>query len=236
MKNGKVVLITGATGAVGKAVSAHMAAAGYRLVLTARSHEPLIALSSQVRMDKDRVMTHPADITDSDSVHQLLKAIEEWGNGVDILVNTAGGWKGGKPLEEVTDADWDATLRLNLQTAFFINRAVIPHMVQRKWGRIINIASKAAVSPGPRQAAYNVSKAAVIALTQSISVEYRRKGIAANVILPSIIDTPTNRKQMPDADYSRWVTPGQLAELILFLCTEEGGSLNGASIPMYGTV
>ena len=236
MKKEKVVLITGATGAVGKAVSAHMAAAGYRLVLTARSHESLIDLASQLRTDKDRVMTHPADITDSDSVHQLLKAIEKRGSGVDILVNTAGGWKGGKPLEDVTDAEWDATLLLNLQTAFLVNRAVIPHMVQRKWGRIINISSKAAVSPGPRQAAYNVSKTAVIALTQSISVEYRRKGIAANVILPSIIDTPTNRKQMPDADYSRWVTPGQLAELILFLCTEEGGSLNGASIPMYGTV
>jgi NAD(P)-dependent dehydrogenase (short-subunit alcohol dehydrogenase family) len=236
MKNGKVVLITGATGALGKAVSAHMTAGGYRLVLTARSHESLIDLASQLRIDNDRVMTHPADITDSDSVHQLLKAIEKWGKGVDILINTAGGWKGGKTLEEVTDAEWDATLRLNLQTTFFVNRGVIPHMVHKKWGRIINIASKAAVSPGPRQAAYNVSKAAVIALTQSISVEYRRKGIAANVILPSIIDTPTNRKQMPDADYSRWVTPNQLAELILFLSTDEGGSINGASIPIYGTV
>jgi NAD(P)-dependent dehydrogenase (short-subunit alcohol dehydrogenase family) len=109
-------------------------------------------------------------------------------------------------------------------------------MEEKGWGRIVNLASKAALSPGPRQAAYNVSKAGVIALTQSIAAEYRRKGIAANAILPSIIDTPANRKQMPEADSSRWVTPEQLASLILFLCTEEGGSINGASMPVYGRV
>jgi NAD(P)-dependent dehydrogenase (short-subunit alcohol dehydrogenase family) len=236
MDREKVALITGATGAVGNVVSARMAEAGYRLVLTARGKETLEKLAEQLKANKNWVITYAADITDPDSVAKLVETARRTWGGVDILVNIAGGWKGGKLFEEVTDEEWDAALRLNLQTAFLINRAVIPHMAQQKWGRIINFASKAAVSPGPRQAAYNVSKAAVIVLTQSIAAEYRRKGVAANVILPSIIDTPANREQMPDMDYSRWVTPEQLAELILFLCTEEGGSLHGASIPVYGTV
>ncbi len=232
----EVALITGATGDVGKVVSARMAEAGYRLVLTARSNETLCKLISQLKVNKERVIAHAADLAHPDSVNKLIQASRDKWGGVDILINIAGGWKGGKLFEEVTDEEWNAALRLNLQTAFLINRAVIPHMAQLKWGRIINFASKAAVIPGPRQAAYNVSKAAVIALTQSIAVEYRRKGIAANVILPSIIDTPANREQMPDMDYSRWVTPDQLAEFILFLCTEQGSGLNGASIPMYGAV
>ena len=236
MSDQKVALITGATGGVGEVVSAHMAKAGYRLTLTARSEDDLTALVSKLEIPKERVMTHTADLTNSESVQKLVEAVEARWGGVDILVNIAGGWRGGKPLGEVTDDEWDATLRLNLHTAFLVNRAVLPHMVEKGWGRIINFSSKAAVSPGPRQAAYNVAKAGVISLTESIAAEYRRKGIAANAILPSIIDTPANRTAMPDADFSRWVRPEELAKLILFLCTEEGGSLNGASVPMYGTV
>jgi len=109
-------------------------------------------------------------------------------------------------------------------------------MVSRGWGRIINIASRAAVEPAARQAAYNVSKAGLVALTASIAAEYRRQGVAANAIMPSIIDTPQNRAQTPDADFSRWVKPEALVALMLHLCSEEGGSLNGAAIPVYGRV
>ena len=125
---------------------------------------------------------------------------------------------------------------MNLRSAFLINRAVLPYMASRGWGRIVNIASRAAESPAARQAAYNVAKAGVVALTGSIAAEYRRQGIAANVILPAIIDTPANRAQMPDGDTSRWVKPEELAQLMLYLCSEEAGSLNGASIPVYGRV
>jgi len=109
-------------------------------------------------------------------------------------------------------------------------------MLKKGWGRIVNIASRAAESPGPKQAAYNAAKAGVVALTASIAAEYRRNGIAANAILPSIIDTPQNRSQMPDADRSRWVKPEEIAALVLFLLSDEGGCMNGAAIPVYGRV
>jgi NAD(P)-dependent dehydrogenase (short-subunit alcohol dehydrogenase family) len=107
-------------------------------------------------------------------------------------------------------------------------------MLERGWGRIINIGSRSAVEPGTRQAQYNVSKAAVVSLTQSIANDYKRKGITANVILPSTIDTPSNRQHSPDADFTRWVQPQDLAALMLYLCSDAAGSITGAAIPVYG--
>ncbi len=158
-----------------------------------------------------------------------------WG-GVDVLLNLAGGWAGGKRLADLSEEDWETMLDMNLRSAFLINRAVLPYMARRGWGRIINVASRAAVEPGPRQAAYNVAKAGVLALTASIAAEYRRQGVAANVILPSIIDTPANRIAMPEADFSRWVKPEALAALMLYLASDAAGALNGASIPLYAQV
>jgi len=236
----RVVLITGASGALGRAVSGKIAAAGARVALTGRKREPLDELASglvrEFGLSGDRAMVQASDLGKSDEVRSLVEAVAgRWG-GVDALVNLAGGWRGGKTLAELSDEEWDSALEMNLRSAFLVNRAVLPFMVKKGWGRIVNISSRAAESPGPKQAAYNVAKAGVIALTGSIAAEYRRSGIAANVILPSIIDTPSNRSQMPDADASRWVDPQELASLIVYLLSDEGGSLNGAAIPVYGRV
>ena len=124
-----------------------------------------------------------------EEVQALVDAVvARWG-GVDVLLNVAGGWSGGKRLADTSDQEWQAALNRNLTTTFLINRAVLPSMLKRGWGRIVNVGSKAAEQPGPRQAAYNVAKAGVVALTQSIAADYRRQGICANVLLPSIIDT-----------------------------------------------
>jgi NAD(P)-dependent dehydrogenase (short-subunit alcohol dehydrogenase family) len=236
MNADRVVLITGATGAVGRIVSGIIAGAGYRIALTSRSGDSLQKLASSLKLPEDRLMVFPADLNNNEDVQALIKAVSEYWGGVDILINIAGGWKGGTRIAELSEDEWGSTLDLNLRSAFLINRAVLPYMVQQGWGRIINFSSKAAENPGPKQAAYNVAKAGVVALTSSIAAEYRRSGISANTILPSIIDTPNNRKQMPDADFSRWVKPEEIGKMILFLCSEEGGSLNGASIPMYARV
>lgn len=232
----KIVLITGATGSVGRVISSTMAETGLRLVLTGRSQSPLEELAAKLDPLGDRILPFSADLTGEADVKRLIDAISTRWSGVDILLNIAGGWSGGVSLGEMSEEDWVSALDMNLRSAFLINRAVIPYMVRRGWGRIVNFASKAAESPSPKQAGYNVAKAGIIALTASIAADYRRKGIAANAIMPSIIDTPNNRKQMPEADFSRWVTPAELAELVLFLCSEQGGSLNGASIPIYGRV
>ena len=228
----KTILITGATGAVGRVVSAVMARTGARLVLSGRRQEALDELAGDLEVAQ--VMAVAADLTKVDEAALLVSAASDQWGGVDILLNIAGGWRGGERIVDVTDESWDAILDLNLRSAFNINRAVLPYMVAQGWGRIVNMGSRAAEEPRPRQAGYNVSKAGVVALTASIAAEYRRQGVAANVILPSIIETPANRSDMPDADHSRWVAPEQIAELMLFLCSDAGAALNGASIPIYG--
>jgi NAD(P)-dependent dehydrogenase (short-subunit alcohol dehydrogenase family) len=236
----KVVLVTGATGGLGASVALRVAAAGARTVVTSRDRASLETLARDIAREtgarEDGTLVHSADMCDAAQVKGLIDGIAARWGGVDALVNLAGGWRGGKPLAEVTEQEWDAALGLNLRSAFLINRAVLPYMAKKGWGRIVNISSKAAESPGSRQAAYNAAKAGVIALTASIAAEYRRSGIAANAILPSIIDTPQNRAQTPDADFSRWVKPGEIASLVLFLLGDEAGAINGAAIPVYGKV
>jgi len=236
MDKEKVVLITGATGGVGKTVASTFAETGVRIALTARSEEALQKLGRALSLPEERLLIKTADLSDEDQVKNLMDAIAGAWGGADILVNIAGGFRGGSTLSEVSHEDWQMTIDMNLTSAFLINRAVLPWMVKKGWGRIINFSSRAAENPGPKQAAYNAAKAGVSALTASIAAEYRRFGISANAILPSIIDTKDNRSQMPDSDFSRWVKPAELAALILFLCGEEGGSINGAAIPVYGKI
>ena len=178
----RVVLITGATGAVGSVVARTFAATEARLALTARRIEALQELAHQLELAEERTLLWAADLAQADQVDALMGAIADRWGGVDILLNIAGGWAGGKRLADLSEEDWDAMLEMNLRSAFLINRAVLPYMARRGWGRIVNVASRAAVEPGPRQAAYNVAKAGVVALTASIAAEYRRQGVAANVI------------------------------------------------------
>lgn len=229
-----VVLITGATGALGRVVVKVFAETGARLALTARSTEALAHLEHELDLDGQRVMAAPADLAVERDVNSLVsKVTERWG-GIDVLLNIAGGWQGGQRVAEVSLELWEATFAMNLRSAFLVNRAVLAYMAKRGWGRIVNVASRAAVEPGPRQVAYNAAKAGVVALTASIASEYRRQGVVANVVLPSIIDTPDNRAQMPEAEHGRWVKPEELASVMLFLCGKQAKSINGASIPVYG--
>ena len=127
-------------------------------------------------------------------------------------------------------------VRLNLRSAFLLSRAVLPPMLEAGWGRIVHVASKTAVVPRARQAAYAVSKMGLITLTEVIAAEVKGTGVTANVVLPSIIDTPANRRMMPKADPARWVPPEQIAATMRFLCSDDAGSINGARIPIYGAV
>ena len=127
-------------------------------------------------------------------------------------------------------------LALNLRAAFLLSRAVLPGMLEAGWGRIVHISSKTAVAPRAKQAAYAVSKMGLITLTEVIAAEVKDSGITANVILPSIIDTPANRESMPKADPAKWVEPEHIAATMRFLCSEEAASINGAHIPIYGAI
>jgi NAD(P)-dependent dehydrogenase (short-subunit alcohol dehydrogenase family) len=213
-----------------------MAENKYRLALTARDEDALKALVQEYALSEEHTLIQTADLTNSEEIDALIGAIETRWGGVDILLNTVGGWSGGTRLGDVEEKDWQRVMELNLHSAFLINHAVIPHMADQGWGRIVNVASKAAADPRPRQAAYNVAKAGVVALTASITADYRDQGIVANAISPSIINTADARANMPDADHSRWVPPVEIARLMLFLCRQENSSINGATIPIYGQV
>lgn len=232
--SGRTILITGATGALGSAAVAACADTGANLVLTARSLDDLSALADTLALPVERLLLYPADLTVQANVDALMNAVAARFGGAYILLHTAGGWQGGARLAELSDETWFAMLDLNLLAAMRINRAVLPWMLARKWGRIVNVAARAALQPGARQAAYNAAKAGVVALTASIAQDYRRSGVTANCVLPGTIDTPANRRSMPDGDFARWVRPAEIVSVMLYLCSEEAGAVNGAAVPVYG--
>ena len=151
---------------------------------------------------------------------------------VDGLLHLIGGFGGGRPVWETPDETWDQMLGLNLRSAWSIFRAVLPGMVSAGKGRIVAVGSRAALEPMANFAAYSVSKAALVALVKTVALEVKDSGVTANVILPSVIDTPANRAAMPAADPSKWVTPESIAALLVSLVS--ANDINGAAIPIYG--
>jgi NAD(P)-dependent dehydrogenase (short-subunit alcohol dehydrogenase family) len=232
--SGKTILVTGATGSLGAAASARLASGGANLVLTARQLAGLQSITANLDIPADRLLLQPVNLAERTGIDALMAAIASRFGGVDILLHTVGGWQGGTRLADLGDDEWFSMLNLNLNAAMFINRAVLPWMLERKWGRIVNVSARAAQLPGVRQAAYNVAKAGLVALTASIAQDYRRSGVTANCILPGTIDTPDNRRSMPDGDFTRWVKPDEIVSAMLYLVSAESSAVNGAAIPVYG--
>lgn len=236
MLQAKTILITGATGALGSTVTYEFAQTQAHLVLTSRSEKKLERLAAEIDLPAERVLTVAADVTQADGVGNLVATVANHFGQIDVLLNIAGGWSGGKPVGETAVEDWDRMIALNLRSAFLLSRAVLPGMLDAGWGRIVHISSKTAVTPRAKQAAYAVSKMGLITLTEVIAAEVKGSGVTANVILPSIIDTPDNRKFMPKADPAKWVEPESIAATMSFLCSDDAAAINGARIPIYSAV
>ena len=151
-----------------------------------------------------------------------------------MLLHLVGGFAGGQPVWETRDDTWQRMLDLNLNTAFYMVRAVLPHMVAAGRGRIVAVGSRTGVEPAANFGAYGVSKAALTALIRTIAAEVRQTGVTANLVLPSVIDTDANRAASPTADFSRWVRPESIAALLLWLASDAAADVNGAAIPIYG--
>jgi NAD(P)-dependent dehydrogenase (short-subunit alcohol dehydrogenase family) len=232
----RVVLISGATGALGSAATRTFAQAPARLALTGRSEQKLERLAVEAGLPGERIFTVAADVTQAASVKDLVDAVLAHFGRIDVLLNTAGGWSGGKPVWETSVDEWEHMLALNLHSAFLLSRAVLPHMLEAGWGRIVHVSSKTAVAPRGKRAAYAVSKMGLVTLTEVIAAEVKGTGVTANVILPSVIDTPANRASMPKADPSKWVPPERIAATMQFLCSDAAASINGARVPIYGAV
>jgi NAD(P)-dependent dehydrogenase (short-subunit alcohol dehydrogenase family) len=173
-------------------------------------------------------------VASADSLAQVANsAVNRFGT-IDALVNTVGGWRGGKPTHETDLADWDFLFHVNLRTTLLCCRAVVPQMLRQGHGKIVNVASRDGLAGSAGYSAYSASKSAVLRLTESMAEELKTANINVNCIMPGTIDTPQNRKAIPKGDYSKWVEPAALADVILFLISDAARAINGAAVPVYG--
>ncbi len=223
----KIALVTGASGGLGTSVvkallDAEMTVIGVSRNITASDvpHPSFVAL--------------PGSLSTLESSAALVDGVIKRFGRIDVLAHLVGGFDGGKPIAGSDEASFRAMFDINLFTAFYVLRAVLPHMRRQQGGRIIAIGSRAAESPGPGVGAYSASKAAIVSLIRTVALENGKAGITANVLLPGTIDTRANRAAMPDADTSAWVAPSSIASLIVWLSGGSGSDVNGAVIPVYG--
>src|SRR6185437_1124322 len=177
-----------------------------------------------------------ADLGDGAKVASAADRARARFGRIDALCNIAGGFHMGEPAHETKDEVWRLMLELNAGSILRTARAVVPGMIAQGSGKIVNVAAMGGTQGGALMAAYSASKAAVIRLTESMALELRDKGINVNCVLPSTIDTPPNRASMPSADFTRWVAPAALADVILFLASDAARAINGAALPVVGRV
>jgi NAD(P)-dependent dehydrogenase (short-subunit alcohol dehydrogenase family) len=174
------------------------------------------------------------DVTDEGAVNTLVNNVLGEHGHLDAMVNAVGGYVGGVRLWELETSAFDQMLALNLRAGYALSRASIVPMLKQKQGSIVNVAAKAALDHAAGATAYAASKAAALAMIDSLAADVKGSGVRVNSILPSIIDTEVNRRAMPNADFATWPKPDDIARVVLFLCSEDAKVIHGAAIPVYG--
>ena len=230
-----MVLVSGGTGGLGRAVTLAFLQEGADVVVTYQKQSELDALKDAAQEHSSRLDGHKIDVTDEVAVSALVDDTLQKHRKLDALANTVGGYAGGLKLWEMDAKVFDQMLQLNLRSGFALSRAVVPAMLKQGHGAIVNVAAKAAIDHAAGASAYASSKAAAVALMDCLAADLMGTGVRVNSILPSIIDTPANRAAMPDADFSSWPKPEELARVILFLCSDDSSAVHGAAVPVYGS-
>jgi NAD(P)-dependent dehydrogenase (short-subunit alcohol dehydrogenase family) len=231
---GKVVVVAGGTGGLGNAVSRAFLEEDAKVVVTYHKEEEFAALKQAAGAKATSLEGFVVDVTDEAATSEFVGGVLSRHGTVDALVNTVGGYAGGVKLWELDTKVFDAMLSLNLRSGYALARAVLPAMLRQKGGSIVNVAAKAAFDHGAGASAYAASKAAAVAMMDSLAADVKGTGVRVNSILPSIIDTAVNRQAMPDADFSTWPKPEEIAQVILFLCSDKAAVVHGAAVPVYG--
>jgi NAD(P)-dependent dehydrogenase (short-subunit alcohol dehydrogenase family) len=221
------VLIAGGTGALGTAVVRELLDAG---------HDCAVTWIVDVEVERgraefgDRAKFIRADLLDPAGADEAVGAVPD----LEAVVDLVGGFASGPLVHETTPEDFDRMMRLNLTPAFNLARAAMPRLVERGGGSFVAVSARPALRPFAGASAYVTAKAAVLAFVQALDADYRQKGIRANAILPSVIDTPANRRDQPDADHSKWVQPAEIARVVRFLVSDDAVVVTGGAIPVYG--
>ena len=230
----RVVVITGAVGNLGRAVAKAVQPLDAHMVLVDRSADRLQEVYGDLAGNTAHWLADGVNMTDPKAVNTLMAEVHSRYGRLDGLVNTVGGFRGGKPVHNTDVADWDCLFDINVRTALNACHAAVPYMIQTRHGRIVNVASRNAFQGSANYAAYSAAKAAVVRLTESMAGELGARGITVNCVVPGTLDTPQNRDAMPKSDFSSWVPPGDVANVIVFLLSDEARSVTGAAIPVYG--
>lgn len=232
--SGNIALVAGGTGGLGRAVSIAFLREAARVVVTYRNEEEMLVLRSDAGEHASSLEGQRVDVTDEVSVAQLVAGVLANYGRIDALVNTVGGYAGGVKFWEADTKTFEQMLSLNLRSGLLLSRAVVPAMLEKRRGAIVNVASKAAFDHAAGTAAYAASKAGAVAMIDSLAADLRGTGVRVNSVLPSIIDTEANRRAMPKADFAKWPKPEDIARVILFLCSDDAKVIHGAAIPVYG--
>jgi NAD(P)-dependent dehydrogenase (short-subunit alcohol dehydrogenase family) len=230
----KTIVLTGGTGGLGTALVKRLIGGDYRLAVTYLLPEEATKFEEEFDTSEDQLTLTRLDATNSGAVRDFMAEVSDQWGGIHGLCSLVGGWAGGRDVEETDDVRFERMLDLNLRSAFYAVRAVIPHLRTAGWGRIVLVGSRGALDFPTGQGAFNIAKSGVVALGKSVADEVTDANITANVIMPSVIDTPATRDSLPYADYVHWPTPDEIAAVAEFILTEESGVMTGALIPVYG--
>jgi NAD(P)-dependent dehydrogenase (short-subunit alcohol dehydrogenase family) len=226
----KVALVAGGTGSLGRAVTLAFLGEGAQVIATARSASSFQPLEAAAGEHRERLAFIAADFTRAaDATRAVEEAVARHGR-LDVVVNAMGGWAGGVRLADEPNDMLDGMLDLNLRAGYRLARAAIPQLVRGGKGAFVEVASRAAVGPQPKQSSYAASKAAALSLFLSLAEEVKRDGVRVNVVLPGTMDTEANRSAMPAANRSAWVSPEDVARVILFLCSDDARAVHGAAV------
>jgi NAD(P)-dependent dehydrogenase (short-subunit alcohol dehydrogenase family) len=223
------VIVTGGTGGLGAAVTDRLLDDGWRVVV------PWVFERELERVQKrDGLELIEGDLFDQAAVEHVVERAAQDGGPLRGVVNLIGGFAIGGRVHETPVDEFERQFRLNLRPTYLMTHAALPHMIDAGGGSILCVGTRAALHPFPGAAGYIASKAAVIAFAKTVAVEYKNDGVRCNVVLPSVIDTPANRAEMPNADFERWVKPVEIAGVIARLLTDDFLPTSGAEIPVYG--
>lgn len=231
----RVVIVSGATGGLGRVVVARFAAQGARLALIGRSAEHLEQVIRDTNLAEGSWMTHTGDLGEPGAAQAAVDAvIARWGRA-EVLVHLVGGWTGGKQVEEVAVDELSGMLQQHLWTTFYMAQALVPHLRANGWGRLMAVSSPYAAAPRAKGAAYAIAKIAQETLLLTLAQELKGSGVTANVLLVNAIDVEHERDRDPKPRNASWATPEEIAEAMLYLCSDEAKMVNGARIPLYGS-
>jgi NAD(P)-dependent dehydrogenase (short-subunit alcohol dehydrogenase family) len=229
-----VVLVTGGAGNLGRAVTRTFLENGARVAVPLYKTDTKESLEPLAQQFGRNLHTFLLDLTTERGADDAVKQVVEWGGRIDAVAHLVGGWFGGSPLADTPVEGWDRMMDLNVKSAYLVARATIPRMLAGGGGSLVFVSSRTSREGRAGNVAYAVSKAALNILVESVADEYRKQGIRANAVMPGTIDTEANRRAMPNADFSAWTPPEEIARVIHWLTTPAAATVSGALVPVYG--